>query len=632
MGQPLRVLIAEDNAADAELLVRELRRGGFNPEWERVDCEADYLERLGRRLDVILSDYEMPQFGGLRALELLRERGLDVPFIIVSGTIGEETAVAAMQQGAADYLLKDRLGRLGPAIARALEIARTRRERRQTEARIHEQAAMLDHAHDAIIVRGLNDLRITYWNRGAERLYGWTAEEAIGRNIGELLFVDPTVPPAVSHHLAEAGEWNGEHRQRCKDGRELVVRGHATLVLNAQGDRSVLVINFDITHQKLLEAQILRAQRMESIGTLASGLAHDLNNILAPIMMSVPLLRRDLGDAQRAGIVETIEKSAARGAQIVRQVLTFGRGVEGERQALDLREVIGELRQIIGETFPRGIAVEIACEPALLPVMGDATQFHQVLLNLAVNARDAMNGSGTLRISAGNLTADEAFVKDHPQAAVGSYVRVEVSDTGTGIPPEFFERIFEPFFTTKGVGAGTGLGLSTAFGIVNSHGGFIEVTSTPGAGASFHVFLPAAGRPEVDGGTTRKAEPPPHGREQLVLVVDDEHAVLHTAEKVLRDSGYQVLLATDGVHALTLFAVHSHRIAAVVTDVMMPNMNGVALTRALRQLRPALPIIASTGLGDAAERAELRALGVVAILDKPFGADTLLTAINHAMT
>ena len=406
----------------------------------------------------------------------------------------------------------------------------------------------------------------------------------------------------------------------------------ATLMRDAAGDpKSVLSINTDITGQKAIEAQFFRAQRMESIGTLAGGVAHDLNNILTPIVLSAPMLRADLSAEQRASIVNTIEKSAARGAQIVRQVLTFGRGVEGERKALQIAAVLAELQQIIGETFPKDITVEASSDANLWPVIGDATQLHQVLLNLSVNARDAMPAGGTLRIHAANLVLDESQASMFPDAKAGPCVQIEVSDTGSGIPPENLERIFDPFFTTKGVGKGTGLGLSTAFGIVRSHGGFIHVSSAVGKGSRFQVFLPVASSREASVELATAVPATRAGQGQVVLLVDDEETVLGAAETVLRGHGYEVLVAADGVQALAVFAMNAGRIAAVFTDVMMPKMDGVALTRALRQMQPDLPIIAATGLGEDARRAELRALGVAEILEKPFHSNTMIEAIHGAL-
>ena len=386
----------------------------------------------------------------------------------------------------------------------------------------------------------------------------------------------------------------------------------------------------ELTERKKLERQYLRAQRLESIGTLASGVAHDLNNILSPIMMSVPMLRRDLRPEQRESIISTIEMSAERGARIVKQVLTFGRGLEGDKCPLNVGPLIEELMEIMRGTFPKGLAIESASAPDLWPVLGDSTQLHQVLLNLCVNARDAMPKGGRLRLQAANLDLDASYASMLPEAAPGPHLLIEVSDTGTGIPPEIVDHIFDPFFTTKSLGNGTGLGLSTVLGIVKSHGGFIQVNTQPGAGTTFQVYLPAApGRHAAPPDAARARIPAAHG--ELVLLVDDEVSVRDAARLVLETAGYTVLPACDGTEALALFAMNSGLVSAVLTDLMMPFMDGVAWIRALRTIAPGLPIVASTGLREKVRLAELKAMNVETVLHKPYTADTLLRALHGAL-
>jgi PAS domain S-box-containing protein len=501
-------------------------------------------------------------------------------------------------------------------------------ERKRAEERLSEQASMLNRARDAILVRGFHDRQLSFWNKGAETLYGWTAAEAIGRDIGELIFADRNKPDEITGQLLKTDEWRGETRHKTKDGKKLIVNTRATLLRDAAGHpKSVLTINTDMTGQKALEAQFLRAQRMESIGTLAGGIAHDLNNILSPIMMSVQVLRMKLTDEQREGVISTIEMSAERGAQIVKQVLTFGRGLEGEKRPLQVGALLGELVKIMRETFPREITIDRSMAGDLWIVLGDATQLHQVLLNLCVNARDAMPDGGSLRLRASNLAMDESYASMLPEARPGPYVLLEVSDNGSGIPEEIVERIFDPFFTTKEVGKGTGLGLSTVLGIVRGHGGFLKVVSEPGKGTTFQVYLPAA--PEQDAApATAALAAPPAGHGELVLVVDDEPAVASAARTVLEPHGYRVLLAADGTEALGVFAQNSESIALVLTDIMMPHMSGVTLVRALQKMKPGIPVIASTGLGEKAHLAELKAMGIETILNKPYSADTLLRTIH----
>ncbi|MFC5455475.1 PAS domain S-box protein [Prosthecobacter fluviatilis] len=386
----------------------------------------------------------------------------------------------------------------------------------------------------------------------------------------------------------------------------------------------------DITERKKLEAQFLRAQRMESIGTLASGVAHDLNNILTPIMMSVAVLRMKLSEEKRSSLCDTIEMSAARGAQIVRQVLAFGRGLEGERHPLQIEMLLTEMEQMIRSTFPKDITVECVNAPNLRLVLGDATQLHQVLLNLCVNARDAMPEGGRLRLSAANLDIDTSYASMLPEITPGPHVLVEVSDTGSGIPPEILERIFDPFFTTKEIGKGTGLGLSTVHGIVKSHGGLLKVVTAPGAGATFQIYLPAAPDQEAIADISASAAAPT-GHGECVLVVDDEVAIANAARTVLEANGYRVLLANNATEALVLHTEHSQEVALILTDIMMPVLNGVLFLRTLRKINPDVPVIASTGLCNQAQLDTMKSLGVETVLYKPYNSNMLLRTIDGVL-
>jgi two-component system, cell cycle sensor histidine kinase and response regulator CckA len=573
----------------------------------------------------------MPQFSGLRALELLKERKLEIPFILVSATIGEETAVAAMRSGAADYLLKDRLTRLGQSVSHALEQKRLLNEQKRAEERLREQADMLDRAHDAIIVRDFKDRRIVFWNSGAERLYGWSANEAIGQPVDELILAKPEELGSISTTLLSTGEFRGELKEITKDKKELTVEVWSTLVRNSDGTpRSVLSINNDITEQKKLETQLLRAQRLESIGTLASGVAHDLNNILTPILMCAQALRDDLADEDRQSALSLIEESARRGAAVVKQVLTFARGVEGERVLIKPSHLIEEMVDIARKTFPKSIEIRCHYPDDLWSIEGDPTQLHQALLNLSVNARDAMARGGSLVLAAENFSVDEHYASMTPEAKVGPFVTLQLSDTGTGMPRAIIDKIFDPFFTTKEVGKGTGLGLSTALGIVKSHGGFISVYSEPGKGTTFKLFFPATMTHEqLQQSTTLVV--PMQGNGELILVVDDEPNILGVTKMILEKHHYNVLSAGDGPEALAIFAQRMDSISLVLTDVSMPYMDGAALARALKKMKSDLPIIASTGQGEQAGVADCEALGVRNILAKPYNMQQLLATVHDTL-
>jgi two-component system cell cycle sensor histidine kinase/response regulator CckA len=493
MKSPLHILHVEDNPADAALARSLLEGEGIACKVTCVKSEEDYRSGLTHaELDLIVSDFSMPKFDGLSALRIARKLRPELPFIFLSGTIGEELAIESLKEGATDYVIKDRMSRLPSSVRRAVRDAAETTERRKMEQRIREQAALLDRAQDAIC---LNDMgqQILYWNQGAERLYGWKSKEALGRNSNELLFQDDvTVPMEALRSLIRKGEWKGELQQVTKAAKKIVVESRWTLLRDEAGEpKSILVINTDITEKKQLEAQFLRTQRMETIGALAGGIAHDLNNALAPVLMAVSLLRPELATKEGERLLDMMAASARRGAEMVRQILSFSRGVGGQHQLLYVKPLILEMSQLAQKTFPRSIKIVTDVAEELPTVVGNPTQLHQVLLNLCVNARDAMPNGGTLTIEAHRAILTKSDLPKDGGVAPGEFVRLKISDTGEGIPPELREKIFDPFFTTKEVGKGTGLGLSTVMGIIKTHAGFLDFSSEVGHGTTFFVYLPA---------------------------------------------------------------------------------------------------------------------------------------------
>ncbi len=502
-------------------------------------------------------------------------------------------------------------------------------ERERAEAQRRLQASMIDLAHDAIVLRDL-DNRVELWNRGAENLYGWTAEEVKGRRLEDFLYPDLELLLIAKQNVLRHGEWTGELKHLCKDGRSVTVRSRWTLLESDAGKpRSILAINTDITEQKLLETQFMRAQRLESIGTLASGVAHDLNNILSPILMSVPLLRTPLSDEGREKILSLVEQSAERGAAVVKQVLTFARGADGEKVLVQPAYLVKEIAQIAEGTFPNNITVRSHCADDLWLISGDATELHQVLLNLCVNARDAMPEGGSLSIKAENFEIDAHYASMMPGAQAGPHVRLTVSDTGTGIPPLVIEKIFDPFFTTKQEGKGTGLGLSTALGIVKDHGGVLNVDSTA-KGTTFHVFLPAAPGAHQASAAADPADLP-RGQGETILIVDEESAIRDIAQALLAHSGYIVLTADDGPAALAIFARRSAEIRLVMTDFAMPLMSGMTLARALRKMDASTKIVISTGRDEDCNSAEAKSIGIEATLAKPYTQEKLLRTLDRLL-
>lgn len=400
--------------------------------------------------------------------------------------------------------------------------------------------------------------------------------------------------------------------------------------LEKKVEERAAILRAEIAERQRIEAQFLHTQRMESIGALASGIAHDLNNVLSPIMMGVELLRWKLSDEQGQWVLAIIESNAKRGKELVQQVLMFGRGVEGDHVVLQPGHLIRELEGILRETIPRRIEIRTDLAKELLTVSGDATQLHQVLLNLCVNARDAMPDEGILSISAENFFIDEHYTRIHRDAKVGPYIVITVSDTGTGIPPEILDRIFQPFFTTKEIGKGTGLGLSTVLSLVKAHGGFIDVYSKRGSGTAFKVYLPATEMTEVERDPKERSDLP-IGNGELILVVDDEASIREITRATLEAYGYRVITANDGAEAMALYLQHKEEIMVVLTDIMMPVMGGLTSVHLLREMDPQIKILAASGLPSDEIIDEATCTGVQAFLCKPYTAEKLLTTLHKIL-
>jgi len=510
------------------------------------------------------------------------------------------------------------------------------------EQKAREQAAMLDFASDAIVVHTLDE-RILAWNRGAERLYGWSPDEALGQRVGELFVTDKEELGQHLVTLIEKGEWSGELKQRTKDGRELFVNSRWTLFCDESGrPAKVLAINTDTTNARQFERQFLRAQRLESIGTLASGIAHDLNNILSPILMATGLLRRTFeSDDDAMRMLKIIETSAERGSGVVKQVLTFARGAEGQRVAVQAKHLVGELSKIMAQTFPRSIDIQTQVAKDLWLISGDPTQLHQVLLNLCVNARDAIMSVPTpengpeptrlLHIGVENADVDQHFASMNPGAKLGPHVVVSVTDTGSGMTPEVMDKIFDPFFTTKEPGKGTGLGLATVIGIIKSHDGFLTVQSKVGQGTTFKVFLPASRSNTPGDASGENAEPVEGGQGELVLVVDDEAPIREALVSTLEANGYHCFTAEDGSDALAVYFSRRDEIDLVITDLAMAQMDGVKFVRNLRRLGSNVRVVVSSGHVQKETMQELVALGVRHFLEKPYSADKLLRTLRRAL-
>ncbi len=501
----MKILHLEDNALDAQLM-----RALFEQQWPECEINVvanrvDFLKHLEEPKDIILSDYSMPGFSGLEALRLAKEKKPKTPFIFLSGTIGEERALEALQAGAADYVIKDRPRRLIPAMERAMTDARLQRERE-----------------------------------------------------------------AATEHL-------------------------------------------------------MRVQRLENLGMLAAGIAHDFNNVLTPVIMGASMLRNRMANERDQGVLASIERSAARGAGLVKQILGFAQGVTGGLQVVQPKHTLKELIEMMRQTFPKNIRIDDAVDERLWPINANPTQLHQVLLNLCVNARDAMPEGGVLTVQACNHEVDEMSAAMEGQKP-GRYVAFEVIDSGTGIPPEVAKRMWEPFFTTKKVGLGTGLGLATVRGIVEGHHGRILFNTHVGRGTTFRILLPAE-VDEVDVLAEEIAADVPHGTGELVVVVDDDAHVREVTSAMLAAHGYTVITAVDGTQALGLIAPRALEVRLVVTDLEMPNLDGAALARVLGSLNPSIRILLVSACNEATDpRCAPPPSG--AFLAKPFNGEALLRTVH----
>ncbi len=476
---------------------------------------------------------------------------------------------------------------------------------------------------------------VEFINPGFTAMTGYTAEEVVGRKTSILKSGRQTAAfYAAMWETIQRGEvWHGELENRRKDGSFYQEQMTIAPVRDEQGRITHYVaVKYDVSEQKKLEQQMRRTQRLESIGLLASGIAHDLNNILAPITLALELLRIKYPGEEAGKLLGMIETSAKRGAGIVRQVLTFAQGMDGARVEVQPKHLLKDIGGLIDETFPRNIRSEVTLDPDVCPILGDVTQLHQVVLNLAVNARDAMAEGGTLRLDAQNVTLERERESGAIRLPPGRYVALVVADTGTGISPEVMERMFEPFYTTKPQGKGTGLGLSTVYGIVRSHGGMVEVQSTPGQGTEFRVLLPAVTAALPVQSLQAASTKPPSGAGRRVLVVDDEEAIRQVTARTLERHGFVVETAPDGMVGLEIFRRQPGGFSAVLTDLMMPNMNGYQFAAEIRRIDPRVPILASSGMtgeGAADEKdLALAQLGIRTRLTKPYTEDRLLRALS----
>jgi len=628
----VRVLHLEDNENDHILVAETLYANELICEFTLAKSREDFEVALRRaEYDLIISDFTLPSYDGLSALSFAQELRHETPFVFFSGSIGEDIAVESLQHGAVDYVLKQRPSRLVPAIRRALNNADERARLQRAEQIIREQGALLDKASDAIMVCDLTG-QIIYWNKGAENIFGWSAADALGKKVLQLLFkgiltpqIEETFKTAFGHD-----EWGRELQNVGKDGRRIIVQARSTLIRDTQGrPKSLLIINTDITERKQLEEQFLRTQRLESLGALVSGIAHDLNNTLTPILIGANILHGETLSQAGESVLGTMESSAKRGAEMVRQVLAFARGSNSDKTIIRIDQLVKEMGKIITDTFPKNIECQIHMDRNYSPVSGAPTQLHQILMNFCVNARDSMPDGGTLTLATQNVRLDAAEAVKIPGAKPGNYLCVSVADTGTGIPAGLKEKLFQPFFTTKAADKGTGLGLSTSLSIAKNHGGFITVESETGRGSEFKLFLPAV-IGVLEGEAAPQKPSLPAGNGQWILIIDDEEAMLALIRTTLENYHYRVITAASGSEAIIRLAEKTADVSLVITDIEMPFMDGFATIKALNKFKSSLRIIVATG---SKQENSLAGCGLKtdAFIYKPFTTEKLLNTVHEVL-
>ncbi|HWG99277.1 MAG TPA: response regulator [Pilimelia sp.] len=639
----IRLLLVEDDEDDAALVVRRLRREGFEVSYDRVDNAATMAEALQRQPpDLVISDNRMPTFDAQSALRLVRDSGLDVPFIVVSGQIGEEAAAALMRTGAHDFVLKDSLTRLVPVVERELGEARRRDERRRALAALHTSEErfrlVAEHLKDIVFrYRLLPEPAVEYISPAASALTGHTPEE-LRADVG-LLFaiVEPEDRPAMERSWHCPPDRPLVLRVRRPDGERVWLEQRAIGIQDRHGALvAVEGILRDVTERivaeqerQTLEHQLRQAERLDSLGQLAGGIAHDFNNLLGVISGYAGLALDSLppGDPIRADL-EGIAQAAEQAARLTRQLLIFSRLQPSQPELIDLNAVVADTERLLRRTIGEDIEFVTETEPGVGYVRIDRGRLEQIILNLVVNARTAMPDGGRLTIATATAEDSEAPWRDG-DLAPGRYVRLTVSDTGCGMEPDVARRAFEPFFTTKGPGSGSGLGLATVYGAVKEAAGAVRLWSEPGTGTAVTLYLPGAGGPEQP---VTPAEPDSaRARGEHVLVVEDDDAVRDIACRILTQAGYAVTSVARRDAALRLLGDPERRLDLVLSDVVMPGMSAAEFIDTAGSLRPALPIVLMSGYPDGAVRDGRQLPAQIPLVPKPFDASTLLRAVRAAL-
>ena len=663
-----RILHLEDSVADAELVVERLRRDGFAPEIERVETRRAFTAALtgGAAFDLVLADFSLPNFDGIAALTIARELAPDVPFIFVSGMLGEETAIEAVRAGATDYVVKERLGRLAVVIRRALAESAERAQRRAAAAALRESEARFRHMADsapALIWMTDAHGQVTFANMHYDHLFGRPASEMLG--VGWESTVLPEDLDQYRAAFQEAfrarGPFKTTTRVRDKAGRVRWLRCEGVPRLDDTGTfLGYTGCNVDITEARLAAAELERrvaertaelsealgrlhqevrereqaeealrqAQKMEAVGQLTGGIAHDFNNMLTGIAGSLELMQRRMRQGRTDEIgrfVDSARKGVERAAALTARLLAFARRQALQPKPLVLDELVLGMVELIRRSVGPAVEVRTELADSGWTVLCDANQLESALLNLAINARDAMPDGGTLTLATAERRLGRADLIGQEGAGPGDYVEIAVSDTGEGMTPEVAARAFEPFFTTKPIGQGTGLGLSQLYGFVHQSDGLVRLESEPGKGTTIRLYLPRRDLAAPPGADASRPMEGRLGSGGTVLVVEDESNVRALVAEALREQGYEVLEAADGPSGLRLL-LSGKRVDVLVTDVGLPGLNGRQLADAARERRPGLPVLFITGYAGHALEGQL-APGMQ-VIGKPFALDALTTKIR----
>ncbi|MBM2841271.1 MAG: hybrid sensor histidine kinase/response regulator [Bacteroidetes bacterium] len=628
---PLRILHLEDDPNDAELVNATLSSEAIVFDMTCVDSREEYAAALNRGgFDLILSDFKIPSFDGFSALEIAKQYSPEIPFIFVSATIGEDRAIDAVQLGATDYVLKDRLARLGPAVRRALAETAEHEKRMEAERRLRESEEQFrlitENMADLVAVLDLEGKRL-YNSPSYATLLG--SPESL-RGTDSFTEVHPDDRQRISKVFDETVRTGKgqrtEYRLSSKDNKVRFIESQGSVITDSNGNpANVIVVSRDVTDRKKLEAELLHAQKMESIGTLAGGIAHDFNNVLGIIIGYLSLInRKNVKPEDFARAVEAMTTAVQRGASLVRQLLTFARKTEVLYERMNVNATVEEVAKMCSQTFPKTIVFSTIPDLQIPAIIGDRNQLHQALLNLCVNARDAMPNGGALSITT-SIVAGKDLRSAFPDAEYEQYIHVAVADTGTGMDEVTQAHIFEAFFTTKEIGKGTGLGLAMVYGVINSHKGHISVKSEIGHGTIFSLYFPV---PPPGVTSLTFADAPAQevaGGNETILFAEDEDTLVELVKTLLEAKGYRVLIARDGLQAVDLFKQHADEIALVITDIGLPKLNG------MKAIRPKITTIVATGYLDAKQRSEMLKAGAKDIVQKPFVPNLLLRKVREVL-